>query len=143
VRQNGVVISTEGTHAVVKVLQHGACGACRQKCGLAEQAKEHEVVVINTTAAQKNDLVEIELPDNVLLTAALWVYVWPLLFLFVGVMLGMQVWRSEAYALLLGVLGLVGSFVVIKIILEPKARRTSRYIPIIVGRREKQECEER
>jgi len=143
VRQNGVVMSTEGTHAVVKVVQHGACGTCRQKCGLAEKAREHEVLAINAIAAKKDDAVEIELPDNELLKAALWVYVWPLLFLFLGVMLGLQVWRSEAYALLLGLLGLAVSIIVVKFILEPKARRSNRYIPTIVGHGETKECKER
>ncbi|MBS3937477.1 MAG: SoxR reducing system RseC family protein [Peptococcaceae bacterium] len=142
-RQSGVVVSLNDSRATVKVLQRGACGSCRQKCGLAQEIKELCLEVQNPIAAQVGDRVMIDLPDHRVLKAALWVYLWPLLFLFLGVALGMVFLQSEIYALFLGLFGLACSYGVIKMALEPKIRQSNQYTPAITGFSNKEDCKER
>ncbi|MBT9152957.1 MAG: hypothetical protein DDT36_01086 [Firmicutes bacterium] len=142
-RQSGVVVSLKDSRATVKVLQRGACGSCRQKCGLAHEIKELRLEVLNPLAAQVGDRVMLDLPDHQVLKAALWVYLWPLLFLFLGVFLGMVFLQSEIYALFLGLFGLACSYGVIKMSLEPKIRQSNQYTPTITGFSDKEDCKER
>lgn len=142
-RQFGEVIRLEGNKAQVKVVQHSACANCHQKCGLAHEMKDIFVEATNTIEAKPGDKVTLELHHSDVLYAAIIVYVVPLVFLFAGVALGGAYFTSELYALGLGLLGLVGSFVALKYGLEPRLKHGKRFHLAIVGYSDDLKCEER
>jgi len=142
-RQVAVVTALQESMAEVLVIQHGACGSCRQKCGLANEHKEVRLRVLNPSPAQVGDRVWIDLPDQQVLQAAAWVYVWPLVFLFLGVALGTQIFASEALALFLGIAGLSLSLLAVKFFVEPRIKKSRKYVPIIVGFADHNDCKER
>jgi len=142
-RQTAVVTALKESMAEVLVLQHGACGSCRQKCGMANEQKEVRLRVLNESAAQVGDRVVIDLPDAQVLQAAALVYLWPLVFLFLGVALGRQFFESESYALLLGLLGLLVAIASIKFVVEPRIKKSRKYVPTIIGFADNDDCKER
>jgi len=132
-RQTALVTALRERMAEVLVIQQGACGSCRQKCGLANEQKEVRLRVLNESAARVGDRVLIDLPDEQVLQAAAWVYMWPLVLLFLGVALGGQLFDSEVYSLLLGLAGLSLALASIKFVLEPRIKNSRKYVPTIIG----------
>ena len=142
-RQFGQIVELRGDQAQVKVVQHSACANCHQKCGLAHEMKDIYVEAKNIIHAKPGDNVTLELQDTDVLTAAFLVYVVPLVFLFAGAIYGSQTLGSETYGLLFGLLGLGGSFVVIKYWLEPILKRGRRFHLAIVGYSDELKCEQK
>ncbi len=132
-RQVGEVTAVHGNTATVKVQQHPACAACRQKCAIAHEAKEVSVVAENYAQAEVGDCVNIELSDTKVLKAAFLMYIVPVLMLFAGVGIGMWVGLGETKALFLGLLGLMGSFLALKFVVDPYIRRQTGYNLAIVS----------
>lgn len=141
-RQFGEVVAVHGDMAKVKVVQHSACSGCHQKCGMAHEMKEISVDARNLIAAEVGDKVLLELHHRQVLNAALMVYILPLLFLFIGVGIGTYYLDTELQALVVGLLGLGGSFLALKYVVEPRLRRGQRFSLAIVSFSDKLVCKE-
>lgn len=139
-RQFGQVITTQAGEAQVKVVQHSACAGCHHKCGMAHEVKDIFVSAQNTIGAEPGESVVLEMSHTIVLSAALWAYVFPLFFLFVGVIAGIKVWGSEPLGVVLGLLMLTASYVFIRQILEPHLKKQKKYQLAIVSRAENMEC---
>jgi positive regulator of sigma E activity len=139
-RQFGEVIATKDREAQVRVVQHSACANCDHRCGLAYEMKDIQVSARNDIGATPGESVVLEMCHTVVLRAALWAYVFPLVFLFTGVVAGVMVWESELTGLLLGVGMLVLSYLVIRHVVEPRLKQRERYQLVIVQRANNLEC---
>jgi sigma-E factor negative regulatory protein RseC len=120
-----VVIRREGEKALVESVQGGGCGHCDSVNGCSSSklsflfgSAPRRFHVRNDANAQVGDLVEINLPEGVLLHSAAVMYMLPLIFLFFGAILG-ALWSSEPASSDLhsaagGLLGLVFGFLLVK-----------------------------
>ena len=84
--EEALVVSSEGTQAVVRTRKSEACQACgaRGTCDMLGGGKEVEVQVLNYIRARAGDRVELALPEAVFLKASVIVYVLPLAALLAG-----------------------------------------------------------
>jgi len=142
-RQFGEVMELQGEMAKVKVVQHSACASCHHKCGLAHEVKDIYVDAKNSIQAKPGDRVTLELHHAHVLTAALLVYIVPLIVLFGGVLLGSSYLGQDIYGLGLGLAGLIVSYAGIKYGLEPRLQRGKRFELAIIGFSDDLKCEER
>jgi len=131
-RQVGEVTAVHGNTATVKVKKHSACAECRHKCAMAHEAKEVAVTADNRAEARVGDSVVLELSDREVLKAAFLIYIVPVLFLFIGVGLGTVLGLTETHALLMGLAGLVSSFLLLKFVVDPYIRRQAGYHLVII-----------
>ena len=142
IRTRAVVIRLEGRDALVESAQGGGCGNCDSEngCGSGKLAQffcsePRRFRVRNDANAQVGTLVEVTLADGVLLRSALLMYILPLVLLVLGAVLGMQ-WAhdaasSDAYAAIGGLIGLVSSLGLVKI-LSLRRRFSSVAQPVIL-----------
>lgn len=131
-RQVGEVTAVHGNTATVKVKKHSACAECRQKCAMAHEAREVAVMADNRAEAEVGDSVVLELSDRQVLKAAFLIYIVPVLFLFIGVGLGTALGQTETHALLMGLVGLVSSFLLLKFVVDPYIRRQAGYHLVVI-----------
>jgi len=131
-RQVGEVVAVHGNKATVKVKRYAACAECRHKCAMAHEVKAVAVTADNRAAASVGDYVFLELSDREVLKAALLIYIVPVMFLFTGVGLGTALGLTETRALLMGLVGLVSSFLLLKLVVDPYVRRQVGYHPVVI-----------
>lgn len=124
--------AVHGGTATVRVKKHSACAECRQKCAMAHETKEVAVMADNRAEAEVGDSVVLELSDRQVLKAAFLIYIVPVMFLFGGVGLSTLLGLTETNALLMGLLGLVSSFLLLKFVVDPYIRRQAGYELVIV-----------
>jgi len=142
IETRAIVIRLEGKEAVVESTQGGGCGNCDSEngCGSGKLSQlfcsePRRFRVRNAGNAQVGTLVQVTLPDGVLLRSALVVYMLPLALLLGGAIIGAQ-WAhdaagSDAYAALGGLIGLSSGFVLVKG-LSLRRRFTSVAQPVIL-----------
>jgi sigma-E factor negative regulatory protein RseC len=99
---------------------------------MAHEAKEVAVTADNRAEARVGDSVVLELSDREVLKAAFLIYIVPVLFLFIGVSLGTVLGLTETHALLMGLAGLVSSFLLLKFVVDPYIRRQAGYHLVII-----------
>ncbi len=92
-KEKGIVVKIVGERVRVVVPRSGACQGCSEKasgcgCGLLGNDPEAVVTALNEAGAKPGDLVEISLPEKVLLWAAAAVYLLPMVFLVAGSIAG-------------------------------------------------------
>lgn len=130
-----IVIKLDGREALVEATQGGGCGNCDSEngCGSGKMSQlfcsePRRFRVRNDANAQVGELVQVALPEGVLLRSALLMYMLPLILLLCGAAAGSQ-WAAgagsaDAYAALGGLAGLVSGFVLAKA-LSLRQRSTS------------------
>ena len=129
-----IVISVEGKEALVESMQGGGCGHCDSEngCGSGKMSQlfcsePRRFRVRNDAEAQVGTLVQVTLPEGVLLRSALLMYILPLILLLCGAMAGAQLANEAAnadtYAALGGFVGLRSGFVLVNVlsVLRPLA----------------------
>jgi sigma-E factor negative regulatory protein RseC len=139
-RQLGQVLSVDGDLAEVKVVQHSACASCTHKCGLEHEIKDVYVAAENRIKAETGETVVLELSHVFVLKAAFWAYVFPLVFLLLGIAVGVFVLQSESQALLLGLALMALSYAFTRFVLEPRFKAREQYRLVIVGRADSLDC---
>lgn len=137
-----VIIRLEGADALVESTQGGGCGSCDSEngCGSGKLSQlfcsePRRFRVRNDANAQVGTLVQVTLPEGVLLHSALLMYILPLVLLMIGAMVGAQ-WAREAesvdaYAAIGGLTGLACGFVLVKV-LSLRRRLSSVAHPVIL-----------
>jgi sigma-E factor negative regulatory protein RseC len=125
IQTRAVVIRLVGGDAVVESAQGSSCGHCSAEngCGSARVSQlfcseSRQFRVRNDIDASIGSTVEVVLPEGVLLSSALLMYLLPLLMLLAGAILGMQ-WtdnpdEADWYSVAGGGLGLLFSYFIIK-----------------------------
>lgn len=137
-----VIIRLEGADALVESTQGGGCGSCDSEngCGSGKLSQlfcsePRRFRVRNEANAQVGTLVQVNLPEGVLLQSALLMYILPLVLLMAGALAGAQ-WAPDATsadvsAAIGGLTGLVCGFVLVKV-LSLRRRLSSVAQPVIL-----------
>jgi len=86
-KQCGLVIETLESTAKVRMQRHSSCAGCNA-CKMGSAEKPIELEALNTPKASVGQMVEVEMEHQHVLRAAFLMYVFPLLFLVVGVVVG-------------------------------------------------------
>lgn len=122
-----VVIRLEGQDAMVESTRGGGCGSCDSEkgCGSGKlsqlfSADVRRFRVRNVGNAQVGSLVQVSMPDGVLLNSALLMYVLPLVLLFICALLVSHMAPTassvDAYSAAGALAGLILGFVLVKLI---------------------------
>lgn len=119
--ERGVVIKAESGLAWIKTEKSSACEGCasRDSCGNPGGGKEMKVEAVNSAGAKAGDLVLISFGSAPLIKVYTLVYVFPILALLVGAILGQRLsiylpMDESLSALILGLLFFGGAFFVVK-----------------------------
>ena len=107
--ERGVVVKVKGKRATVRFDRRSACDSCHM-CAVTRDGMKVEVVIENTLNANVGDFVEVEMAQKFVLTAAVIVYLLPLVLIAIGV--GIGVLFNELTQIILAVVGLVLGFVI-------------------------------
>ena len=117
IEEQAQVIAIESDFITVEGIVKSTCSGCQQldSCGSGQIAKafphkKTTYLISSDKPVKIGDRVLIGLSEKVLLSAAWQVYMWPLIGLFIGSLLGQflveqQIISHELFALLIGILG--------------------------------------
>ena len=118
--EKGIVIKTGLGTAWVKTLQAEACEGC-SSCGTCgAQRTDSEVEVINAVGAKVGDRILIDFKTSAFLKVTFMLYIFPVICLTLGAMLGLQVaadygYDSSASSAILGFAGFFASVGIIRV----------------------------
>ena len=117
----------------VEIEAKGACHNCasRRVCLPFGNDGRMMTEAINERGAQPGDVVRIEMSPKSTISAALLLYVFPVVALFLGYIFGLSTTGEEKYGIAAGVLLLAVSFVLLKV-LNPTFSKGARFKPVIV-----------
>lgn len=107
--EKGVVAKVVGSEATVRFDRRSACDKCHM-CAVTKDGMKVEVVVDNKLGASVGDIVEVEMGEKYVLTAATIVYVIPLVLIGIGIGIGTLL--NELAEALFALGGLVVGFVI-------------------------------
>jgi len=124
IEEEGLVLALlDHQRAMVLVQKSGACAHCSAAtaCGAAESGQSRQVEASNPLQARVGDRVRVAVSTRAFLGASFWLYVMPLLALVGGGMLGQLVavhfgLDAERLSAIMGTLGLIGSFLLLRFI---------------------------
>jgi len=90
ITENGIITKADPSTAWVKTIRSGACEACssRDSCGTSGSQKEMIVTVKNILNVEKGDHVIIGLETRPMLFVAFLLYVFPIILLITGALIG-------------------------------------------------------
>lgn len=136
ISEEGVIEKISKKTAYVKVVQRSACDHCssRGSCNVSEE-RDMTIAVDNSLNAKEGDRVELSVPDGAVLKLSLLVYIFPVIALLVGAILGYFMsfqWKTDPSLteFLTGILFLVVSFISLKVFETKKiAGQKDKYFP--------------
>lgn len=124
--ERGVVSKVKGKKATVEFERRSACDQCHM-CAVTKDKMTVHVVLENTLDAKVGDFVEVEMGEQFVITAALIVYVIPLILIGIGIGVGTLI--SELAQILMAVGGLVLGFIIAFILEKAVIRKKSGFRP--------------
>lgn len=126
--ETGYVNSINGENALVSFKRKSGCGdhcaSCKGGCTVPNVITE----IKNTMGAKVGDQVKVEMKQNAYNKMLLWVYVFPLIMLAIGIIASTEVFKAvgytnyELYSFLVGVLALAVSFAVLNKVSKKTAK---------------------
>ncbi|MGD8283818.1 MAG: SoxR reducing system RseC family protein [Desulfobacterales bacterium] len=136
--EHGVVIKTDSTSAWVKTVKSGACKACsaRGSCHSLSSSDEMEVKAINEVGANVGDQIVLSFETSSLLKATFLLYVFPILLLIIGAVIGEQIAPSfrinpSALSAIIGFSFFFAAVLFIKVMANRMAKK-NEYKPQII-----------
>lgn len=121
-QQLGYVTKVYEDIAKVVVGRESACGGNCSSCGSSCNVQNIELEVKNTLKARPGDYVELDLKTGHVLKSAVVVYLFPLLMMIIGIILGINSFKSlnysnyETYGFIIGLVFLGFSYILIKML---------------------------
>ena len=109
-QRTGTVRELNADFAKVVIKRQTACGENCANCGGCSE-KYNEITAKNSIGALVGDTVVVEMEDKTVLSAAFWVYIFPLIIFFVGYGMLFLIGVSELLSVIAGIF-LVGVFYV-------------------------------
>jgi sigma-E factor negative regulatory protein RseC len=90
ITENGIVSNANASTAWIKTIRASSCKSCssRDNCETAQNKQEMIVTVKNTLAVEKGDHVVIGLEAKSLITLSFLLYVFPIILLIIGAVIG-------------------------------------------------------
>ena len=134
-KERGKIKEVKEGIALVEVLPEGSCEGCgaREICRLGMSGKRR-VEVINTKGAKIGDEVEFVITGRRSLLASFLLYILPIASFFIGVGVGEILWHKESLSILLGFMGFISVFVILKLLEKRMRGRLLPYISQILSR---------
>lgn len=121
IEEYAIVVSQKGTQATLEIERRTACGLCGQKrgCGNATWGKllghnRHSFTAENRVNAAVGDSVIVGIDEQAVLHSAFYLYVVPLVGLFIGTALSDYLFSNQLYVVLGAISGLVLGFLWVK-----------------------------
>lgn len=120
---NGKVIEATPASVLVETERRSACGHCSvgDRCGTSVLAglfrqRANHVRLDNSIALQAGDEVVIGIPEHLLLRAALWAYMVPMLFMITFALIVATAGHPDLYVVLASVIGLFNGLYLARVI---------------------------
>lgn len=111
-----LVMKVEGKFAFLNMRLNSSCKTCSAKGVCFTGDKPISLKVTNNCDLKVGDFVELELQSQTKLTAAFLLFILPLIFMVIGYAIGVQIVDKEPYGIAGGSVGLILSFILLKII---------------------------
>ena len=142
ITENGIVTDVNSSLAWIRTIRSGTCESCSSKdnCGTSHSGKkEMTVTVKNTLNVKKGDQVIIGLETKPLLVVTFLLYVFPVLLLILGALIGNSIapffhMNPSLLSLVLGCLFFCAAFFIIRKKSETLSTRES-YNPFLVRKK--------
>lgn len=99
-KEQGVVISTNEKYATIRIGRNSACASCG-KCGMTENQKHVDFFAPNEIGAQKDDVVEVDIPEQNTVGMALVGYALPLVPALIALFVGLKFDLGDFWSILL------------------------------------------
>ncbi len=129
-KQYGKVVEVSEDKAFVIMEKNSSCSGCNA-CKLGSDSHELRIEALNTAGAKSDQIVEVDMEGQHVLTAAFILYMIPLFALLMGVVIGNIVFPAqEIFAALIGFGLMALSFLGIKLKNE-SFKNDKKYIPVI------------
>ncbi|MFY9213214.1 MAG: SoxR reducing system RseC family protein [Tissierellaceae bacterium] len=134
--QVGIVKKVEGNEVVLEVRRVSACGTNCSSCSGSCEVAPHFLTLENKVNAKLGDMVEIKAEAKKILKYTFALYIIPLVFLILGIALGNGFFKGRGYenyellSFLTGIIGLVISYVVLKILDNNMAKKAEEVLTI-------------
>ena len=136
--EEGIVLKTIATSAVVKTVKSGACKGCssRGSCHSMGENNEMEVDAINEAGAKVGDRIVLNLETGPLLKVTFLLYVFPIILLIIGAAIGQRIatmlgMDSSGLSVLVGFTFLFAAVLFIKLKANNLAKN-DKYRPTII-----------
>ncbi|RUO36341.1 SoxR reducing system RseC family protein [Aliidiomarina sanyensis] len=117
IRELGEVTSVDGQRVTIKTQLKQGCGGCKQQshcgAGLLSKAfpqRRGELDVWMEQAPEPGTQVELLLPEQAMVRFSVWLYLLPLLALFIGAWFGSALMYHEGWSILFATISFAGSF---------------------------------
>jgi sigma-E factor negative regulatory protein RseC len=136
--EEGIVIKLDNKTAIIRTARKTACESCSEKhsCTSIGSGQEMELEADNPIHAQAGDRVTISLPTGKLITASFLLYVFPIILMIAGALLGERL--AETYQIdssLLsagfGFLFFIIAFGIVKL-KDLQAKKSGAFRPVII-----------
>lgn len=142
IEELGIVRRVEGDDAWVDTQRKSSCGSCSAKgCGTGALAKvignrPQQLKLVNSIGAKAGDTVVLGINESALVKGSLAAYIAPLLFMFIGGLLGQTMAEQlglsvDASSAVLGVIGLAIGLLWLKLF-GRKTATSEQYQPVMV-----------
>ena len=136
--EQGIVIKTDAGAAWVKTVKSGACAGCtaRGACHSGSGGGAMEVKAINEAGAKVGDRIVLSFETASLLKATFLLYVFPILLLIAGALIGQETapyfnYNPSGFSAILGFSFFIAAVVIIKFKANQMAKK-NEYTPKIV-----------
>jgi positive regulator of sigma E activity len=131
VRDLGKIVALEGKMAQVAIQPHDGCGNCPLKKSCSTAGNTQLLWALNPKAGAVGDEVVVELNQKVRIASATLVFIFPLIGLFSGYLIGFGWGGNDDYAVAGAILGLVLFLALVKIA-DKIAGQKEKLKPVIV-----------
>jgi sigma-E factor negative regulatory protein RseC len=128
--EEGIVTQVSGLSAVVRTVKSGDCEACSAKGFCSDAGREMNVSALNSANARPGDRVRVEIPTGAFIKAMFLLYIFPVLALLAGALVGLSLGGDHSAAL-----GALIGFVLSVLVVRHRGRRMgamAAYQPRIV-----------
>lgn len=136
--EQGRVTAVKGNNAILRARRSSACEGCREKdqCTSVADGKEMEFEASNPINARVGDTVDVEMKTGQLLRLSFFLYVFPILVMVAGAMIGNHLaprfnGDPSLFAAVFGFTALIAAVGVVKL-KDRQAGKTGQYRPVIV-----------
>lgn len=131
--QIGLVVKISGNMAQILVGRESACGGNCTSCGSSCNAQRVSIEIKNTLGAKPGDYVELKAHTSQILKSAIILYLFPLLAMIVGIVGGINIFKSagcisyETYGFIVGLVFLGLSYIILKLV-DNKIKKNNKAI---------------
>ena len=128
----GYIKDIKGQYALVLFKRKSGCGENCAHCGAECSSESSTVEIKNTLNAKKGDYIQVSLQTKAFFKMTMWAYIFPLIMLFIGIVLGNNYFfklgykNYELFAAITGLFSLVLSYFILGII-DKKMSKDSKY----------------